>query len=54
VSLASRGLRNISDKEERIEDQAELRQVRRQALRVIIKGVLVAIPLTVLAYLLPW
>lgn len=28
-------------------------QVRRQALRVILKGVLVAIPLTVLAYLLP-
>jgi len=53
VSLASRGLRNTSDKEERIEDQAELKQVRLQALRVIIKGVLVAIPLTVLAYLIP-
>ena len=39
--------------EEKIEDQAELRQVRRQALRVILKGVLAAIPLTVLAYLLP-
>jgi len=54
VSLASRGLRNISDKEERIEDQAELRQVRRQALRVILKGVLVALPLTVIAFILPW
>ena len=54
MSLTLRGLRNISDKEERIEDQAELIQVRRQALRVIIKGVLAAIPLTVLAYLLPW
>jgi len=53
VSLASRGLRNISDKEERIEDQAELIQVRRQALRVILKGVLVAIPLTILAFLIP-
>ena len=53
MSLASRGLRNISDKEEKIEDQADLRQVRRQALRVILKGVLAAIPLTVLAYLLP-
>ena len=53
MSLASRGLRNISDKEERIEDQAELIQVRRQALRVILKGVLVAIPLTILAFLIP-
>ena len=53
MSLASRGLRNISDKEERIEDQAELKQVRRQALRVVLKGVLIAIPLTILAYLIP-
>ena len=53
MSLASRGLRNISDKEENIEDKAELQQVRRQALRVVIKGVLVAIPLTVLAYFIP-
>jgi len=53
VSLASRGLRNISDKEESIEDEAELKQVRRQALRVILKGVLIAIPLTILAYLIP-
>jgi hypothetical protein len=53
VSLASRGLRNISDKEEKIEDQAELKQVRRQAMRVIHKGVLVAVPLTALAYLIP-
>jgi hypothetical protein len=53
VSLASRGLRNISDKEERIEDPAELVQVRHQALRVILKGALVAIPLTILAYLIP-
>jgi len=53
VSLASRGLRNISDNEERIEDPVELVQVRRQALRVILKGVLIAIPLTILAYLIP-
>jgi len=53
VALASRGLRNISDKVERIKDQAELKQVRRQALRVIIKGMLVAIPITILAYLIP-
>jgi len=53
VALASRGLRNINDKIERIKDQAELKQVRRQALRVIIKGMLVAVPLTILAYLIP-
>jgi hypothetical protein len=53
VSLASRGLRNLSDREEKIENQAELEQVRHQALRVILKGVLAAIPLTILAYLIP-
>jgi hypothetical protein len=52
--LAARGARKFGKEEEKIEDQAELRQVRRQALRVILKGVLVAIPLTVLAYLLPF
>jgi hypothetical protein len=53
VSLASRGLRNISDKTERIEDPAELQQVRRQARRVIFKGILVALPLTLLAFIIP-
>ena len=51
--LASRGLRNISDNNERIEDRSELHQVRCQALRVIAKGVLAALPLTLIAYLLP-
>jgi hypothetical protein len=51
--LASRGLRNISDKNERIKDRSELLQVRRQALRVITKGVIAALPLTLLVYLLP-
>jgi len=53
VSLASRGLRNISDRNEKIKDPAELKQVRRQAQRVILKGILVALPLTLVAYLLP-
>lgn len=53
MSLAARGLRHISDKKERINDKAELNQVRRQALRVIVKGVLAALPLTLLAYLIP-
>jgi hypothetical protein len=54
VTLASRGARKFGAEEEQIEDQAELKQVRRQARRVILKGVLAAIPLTVLAYLLPF
>jgi len=49
----SRGLRNISDKYERIKDESELKQVRRQASRVIVKGVLAALPCTLLAYLIP-
>ena len=53
MALASRGLRNINDKFERIEDEAELKQVRRQAQRVILKGSLAAVPLTVLAFLIP-
>jgi hypothetical protein len=53
VVLASRGLRNISDKNERIRDAAELNQVRRQALRVMAKGVIAALALTLLVYLLP-
>lgn len=53
MSLATRGLRHISDKKERINDKAELNQVRRQALCVIAKGVLAALPLTLIAYLIP-
>jgi hypothetical protein len=54
VSLASRGARKFGDNEEKIEDKAELKQVRRQARRVILKGVLLAIPLTLIAYFLRW
>jgi hypothetical protein len=54
VSLAARGARKFGELEEKIEDEAELGQVRRQARRVILKGVLVAFPLTLLAYLLPF
>jgi hypothetical protein len=49
-----RGARKFGKEEEKIEDRAELKQVRRQALRVILKGVLAAIPLTALAYFLPF
>jgi len=53
VSLAARGARKFGAEEEQIEDQAELRQVRKQARWVILKGFLVALPLTLLSYLLP-
>jgi hypothetical protein len=53
VSLAARGARKFGAEEEQIEDQAELRQVRKQARWVILKGVLVALPLTLLSYLMP-
>jgi hypothetical protein len=53
VSLASRGSRKFGDDEERIEDQAELLQVRWQARRVILKAFFVALALTLIAYFLP-
>ena len=53
MALASRGLRNINDKVERIKDDTELKQVRLQALKVVLKGTLAALPLTLLAYLIP-
>jgi hypothetical protein len=36
-----------------IEDEAELAQVRRQARLVIIRAFLVALPLTLLAFIIP-
>jgi hypothetical protein len=53
VGLASRSLRNLNGTFEKIEDQAELAQVRRQALRVNVKGLLAAIALTLIALALP-
>jgi hypothetical protein len=54
VSLASRGARKFGEFEEKIEDQAELKQVRRQARWVIFKAFLfVALPLTLIAFVLP-
>jgi len=51
--LASRGSRNLTDKIEKIEDEAELAQVRRQARQVSMKALLVAIPLTLIVLALP-
>jgi hypothetical protein len=53
VGLASRGSRNLTDKIEKIGDQAELAQVRRQARKVSIKAFLAAIALTLIALALP-
>jgi len=46
-------LRNIDGTEEKIEDEAELKQVQRQARRVIQKAFWVALILTALAFLIP-
>ncbi len=54
MSLASRGSRKIGENEEKIEDQAELLQVQRQARRVILKAFVVALFLTLLVYFLPF
>jgi hypothetical protein len=53
VGLAARGSRQLGDKVEKIEDTAELAQVRRQAGRVQLKAFLAAIPLTLIALALP-
>jgi hypothetical protein len=53
VGLASRGARDMDSGEEQIEDSTELRQVRRQALKVNIESVLAAALLTVLCLLIP-
>jgi hypothetical protein len=53
VGLASRSSRQLTDEIEKIEDEAELAQVRRQARKVSIKAFLAAIALTLIALALP-
>ena len=53
VALASRGLRKVGDTAEKIDDDNELKQVRHQALKVYLKSTLVALVLTLIAYLIP-
>ena len=53
MGLAARGSRQLGDKVEKIEDTAELAQVRRQAGRVQLEAFLAAIPLTLIALALP-
>jgi hypothetical protein len=53
VGLAARGSRQLGAEVEKIEDPAELAQVRRQARAVQVKALLVAVPLTLIALALP-
>jgi len=53
VGLASRSSRNLTDRIEKIEDEVELAQVRRQARKVNIKSFLAAIVLTLIVLALP-
>jgi hypothetical protein len=53
VGLASRSSRNLTGKIEKIEDEAELAQVRRQARKVNIKAFVAAIVLTLIVLILP-
>jgi hypothetical protein len=53
VGLATINSRKVGDRMEKIEDDAELAQVKRQARRVQTKAILAAIPMTIIALLLP-
>jgi len=53
VALASRGLRKFGETEEKIENDAERKQVRQQALKVLFKSFLVSAALTLIAYWIP-
>jgi hypothetical protein len=53
VGLARLNARQLNGGIEKIEDQAELAQVQWQARKVVIKAFLVAVPLTLIALVLP-
>lgn len=53
MGLAARGSRQLGDQVEKIEDPTELAQVRKQARQVQRKALLAAIPLTLVAVMLP-
>jgi hypothetical protein len=53
VGLSARGSRQLGDEVEKIEDAAELAQVRKQASKVQLKSLLAAIPLTLIVLALP-
>jgi hypothetical protein len=53
IALAAKQSRKLGDKVEKIEDSAELAQIRGQARKVQLKALLAAIPLTLIALALP-
>src|ERR1043165_306416 len=53
VGLVMQQSRKLGDKAEKIEDAAELAQVRLQARKVQIKALVAALPLTLIALMLP-
>jgi len=53
VGLSARSSRNLTGTEEKIEDKAELAQVRRQARKVNIEAFVAAVALTLIALALP-
>ncbi|HEY2408445.1 MAG TPA: hypothetical protein VGI10_20705 [Polyangiaceae bacterium] len=53
VALARRGLRNMDNGEESIDDPNELRQVRAQARRVVLRGLAIAVVATAVFCLAP-
>ena len=53
VGLANLNSRKLGDKTEKIEDDMELDQVKRQARRVQVKAFIAAVPLTLIALALP-
>jgi hypothetical protein len=53
VALASRGLRNLDQGDERITDAIELQHVRAQSRRVHVESALFAVALTLIVLVLP-
>jgi len=53
VQLAARGSRKLHDGVEEIADATELRQIQRQARRVLTKATLAAVAATLIALALP-
>jgi len=53
IAYALNETRKMGEEEEKIEDAAELKQVRRQSSRLIVKAFFTALALTLIAFLLP-
>ena len=53
VAFAQQGVFKLNGGIEKMDNAAQLAQVRRQAWRLVLKSILVALPLTLLAFILP-